>query len=196
MKVLTYRSEAGETPQSLSFQLFYGRGTLFQHDRHRSQKSLRKPARHDIWGRIIGRNCDNSFPLAIQSPLLTDFPPPSPPLSKSGLKLVCNVKIVYGNLKSEKSTIRLCIETSMKLYVHEFGFWSTGKNKINSLFFLTQLKLYFEISNTKFKFLAFSLSQCADIFPPLMCFDSSARSRSKLSSSTKMTECKSVLLPP
>jgi hypothetical protein len=27
----------------------------------------------------------------------------SPPLSKSGLKLVCNVSIVYGNLKSENS---------------------------------------------------------------------------------------------
>jgi hypothetical protein len=29
------------------------------------------------------------------------FPPP--PLSKNGLKLVCNVNIVYGNLKSENS---------------------------------------------------------------------------------------------
>jgi hypothetical protein len=31
-----------------------------------------------------------------------DLTPP-PPLSKSGLKLVCNVNIVYGNLKSENS---------------------------------------------------------------------------------------------
>ncbi len=39
-----------------------------------------------------------------QSPLLTDFIPPSPPPpSKSGLKLVCNVNIVYGNLMSENS---------------------------------------------------------------------------------------------
>jgi hypothetical protein len=30
-------------------------------------------------------------------------PPPPPSLSKSGLKLVCNVNIVYGNLKSENS---------------------------------------------------------------------------------------------
>ncbi len=30
-------------------------------------------------------------------------PPPPPSLSKSGLKLVCNVKIVYGILKSENS---------------------------------------------------------------------------------------------
>jgi hypothetical protein len=31
-----------------------------------------------------------------------DFTPP-PALSKSGLKLICNVNIVYGNLKSENS---------------------------------------------------------------------------------------------
>jgi hypothetical protein len=30
-------------------------------------------------------------------------PPPPPPRRKSGLKLVCNVTIVYGNLKSENS---------------------------------------------------------------------------------------------
>ncbi len=37
-----------------------------------------------------------------QSPLLTDINPPPPPhLSKSGLKPVCNVNIVCGNLKSE-----------------------------------------------------------------------------------------------
>jgi hypothetical protein len=36
------------------------------------------------------------------SPLLTDFTPYTP-LSKSGLKLVCNINIVHGNLKSEKS---------------------------------------------------------------------------------------------
>ncbi len=41
-------------------------------------------------------------PWYSQSPLLTDFTqPPPPPLSKRCLKLVCNVKIVYGNLKSE-----------------------------------------------------------------------------------------------
>ncbi len=42
------------------------------------------------------------FLLAIRkSPLLTDFAPF--PLSKSGLKLFCYVKIVYGNTKSESS---------------------------------------------------------------------------------------------
>ncbi len=40
-----------------------------------------------------------------QSPLLTVYTPPPPPptLSKSCLKLVCNVNIVYRNLKSENS---------------------------------------------------------------------------------------------
>jgi|LakMenE01Jun11ns_1017448.scaffolds.fasta_scaffold8432406_1 hypothetical protein len=51
-------------------------------------------------GRILGRNWDTilkSFPPCYsQSPLLTDLLPP--PLSKSGLKLVCNV-----NLKPENS---------------------------------------------------------------------------------------------
>jgi hypothetical protein len=44
------------------------------------------------------------------------------PLEKSGLKLVCNINIVYRNLKFKNS--RLCPETSTKLYVHEFGFCS------------------------------------------------------------------------
>jgi hypothetical protein len=56
-------------------------------------------------GRILGRNWDKVlrvFILAIQkSPLLTDFTPPPPPLSKGDLKLVCTVNIVYGNLKSK-----------------------------------------------------------------------------------------------
>ncbi len=57
------------------------------------------------WGRILGRNWDKSlkrFPSCYSpSSLLTDFPPPPPPtpFSQSGLKLVCNVNIVYGNLK-------------------------------------------------------------------------------------------------
>ncbi len=55
-----------------------------------------------LWGRILGRNWDKSLPPCyLQSPQLTDFTPPPPPPSKSGLKLVCNVNIVYGNLKSE-----------------------------------------------------------------------------------------------
>ncbi len=45
-----------------------------------------------------------SFPPCYShSILLTDFTPPPPPPSKSGLKLACNVNIVYGNHKSENS---------------------------------------------------------------------------------------------
>ncbi len=40
-------------------------------------------------------------PCYSQSPLLTGFTTPLP--GKSGLKLVFDVNIVYGNLKSEKS---------------------------------------------------------------------------------------------
>ncbi len=42
---------------------------------------------------------------------------PSPPaLSKSDMKLVCNVNNIYGNLKSEKS------QEKKAFYVYEFGF--------------------------------------------------------------------------
>ncbi len=59
------------------------------------------------WGRILGRNWDKSlksFLLAIHSHLYYGFySPRSPLLSKSGLKLFCNVNIEYGNLKSENT---------------------------------------------------------------------------------------------
>ncbi len=58
-------------------------------------------------GRILGRNWNKSLktcpPFYSQSPRLFLTPPPPILLSKSELKLVCNVKIVYGNLKSENS---------------------------------------------------------------------------------------------
>ncbi len=61
-------------------------------------------------GWIIGLNWDivlsniKKFSQSYsQSPLLTDFTPPPPPLINSGLKLVCIVNIVYGSLKSENS---------------------------------------------------------------------------------------------
>ncbi len=74
-------------------------------------------------GRILGRywkkNLKSFPPCYLQSPLQTDLsPPPFPPPSKSGLNLVSNVNIVYGNLKSENSQ-----DYAQKLYVHEFGFW-------------------------------------------------------------------------
>ncbi len=47
---------------------------------------------------VIGTKVFRVFLLAIHS-----HPSPPPLPSKSGLKLVCNVNIVYGNLKSENS---------------------------------------------------------------------------------------------
>ncbi len=59
------------------------------------------------------------------------YPPPL--LSKSGLKLVCNVKIVYTETSSLRTLkIRLCPKTSRKSYVHEFGF-CTHRSKILSV---------------------------------------------------------------
>jgi hypothetical protein len=75
-------------------------------------------------GRILGRIWDKSLksfpPCYSQSPLLPFFPPPPPPRppSKSGLKLVCNVKMETSILQLS----RLCPDTSTKLYIHEFGF--------------------------------------------------------------------------
>ncbi len=74
---------------------------------------------------VIGTKVFKSFPPCYsQSYLPTDFTPPA--LSKGSLKLVCNVNIVYGNLKSEN--FQIIPETSTKLYVHEFGFWSCLDN--------------------------------------------------------------------
>jgi hypothetical protein len=47
--------------------------------------------------------------------------PPPPPHSTSCLKLVCNVNIVYENLKSENSQDYVQKTHSTKLNVHEFG---------------------------------------------------------------------------
>ncbi len=58
--------------------------------------------------RILGRNWDQSlksFLPAIHSHLYGFYSPPPPPPSKSGLKLVRNVNIVNGNLKSEHSQV-------------------------------------------------------------------------------------------
>ncbi len=56
--------------------------------------------------RILGRKWDKIlgvFPLLFTVISTKGFSSPPPPPSKSGLKLVCNVNIVYGNLKSENS---------------------------------------------------------------------------------------------
>jgi hypothetical protein len=53
---------------------------------------------------IIGTTVLGLFLLAIHSHLYKQFYP-HPPLSKSGLKLVCNVNIVYGSLKPDNSYV-------------------------------------------------------------------------------------------
>jgi hypothetical protein len=77
---------------------------------------------------VIGTKVLRVFLLAIHSHLLYKRMLLPLPLSKIGLKLVCNVNIV--NLKSENSQDRLYPVTSSKLYVHEFGFririWYSG----------------------------------------------------------------------
>ncbi len=59
------------------------------------------------WGRILGSNWDKVsrvFLPAIHSHIYWRFfTSPSPPPDKGGLKLGCNVNILYGNLKSENS---------------------------------------------------------------------------------------------
>jgi hypothetical protein len=53
---------------------------------------------------VIGTKVLRVFLLVIHShPLQTGLNPPLPPPSKIGLKLVCNVNILYGNLKSKES---------------------------------------------------------------------------------------------
>jgi hypothetical protein len=53
-------------------------------------------------GSILGRNWDKSLKSCPPCySLLTDFTTPPPPQGKSGLKLVFNVNIEYGNLKYE-----------------------------------------------------------------------------------------------
>ncbi len=53
---------------------------------------------------VIGTKVLRVFLLAIHSPTTKEFYSLPPPLlGQSGLKLVCNVNIVYGNLKSEIS---------------------------------------------------------------------------------------------
>ncbi len=134
-------------------------------------------------GRTLGRNWNKSLkscpPCHSQSPLLTDFyyPPPFPhTLSKSGMKLVCNVNIVYG-ISSLRT--RICPETSSKLYVHEFGFCSSvaqcrankSYERVDWSFFLLRLtfsawlveplpkisfKRFLQTTKTKCSFLSFS----------------------------------------
>jgi hypothetical protein len=70
------------------------------------QQSFIRSSNHHIWsvnrGRTLGHIIGTKVLLfAVTS--TNGFYSPPPPLSKSGLKLVCNIDIVYGNLKSENS---------------------------------------------------------------------------------------------
>jgi hypothetical protein len=77
----------------------------------------------------FGRNWDKSFksfsPCTVTS-TYGFYSPPPPPLEKNGLKLVCNVNIVYRKINSENYQ-DYAQKLQMKLYVHEFGFWLEGR---------------------------------------------------------------------
>jgi hypothetical protein len=62
------------------------------------------------------------LPFTVSSPIV--FYPPPPPPGKSSLKLVCNVNIVYGNLKSENSQDYAPKPQRNCTFMHELGFWS------------------------------------------------------------------------
>jgi hypothetical protein len=51
----------------------------------------------------MGQTSEEVFSLLFTITSTKIFYSPSPPLEQSGLKLVCNVKIEYGHLKSENS---------------------------------------------------------------------------------------------
>ncbi len=61
--------------------------------------------------------------LAIHCHLYKRILPPSPLLSKSGLKLVCNVCKHCIRKPQVWELSRSCPEFSTKLNIHEFGFW-------------------------------------------------------------------------
>ncbi len=92
------------------------------------------------WGRILRTNVLIVFLLAnhnSQSPRILPIPPPPPP-TKSDLKLICNVKIEQGNLRSKNSQDNEIMPRNLKkLYVHEFGFWG----RRNSFSLLAKLQL-------------------------------------------------------
>ncbi len=76
-------------------------------------------------GQILGRNWDKSlksFPPCYSVTSANGFYSASP-LRKSGLKLVYNLNMVYGNIKSENSQDNAQIPQRHFTYnVHEFNF--------------------------------------------------------------------------
>jgi hypothetical protein len=123
MLVLNYIPRCGErgwwTPVGWTHQLVQVQDSLLV----REGGGGRGPSR----GRILGRNWDKSlksFPSCYSQLQLLTVTAPHPPSSKSGLKLVCNVKTLYRIWKPHVWDFSsLCRpETSTKLYVHENGF--------------------------------------------------------------------------
>jgi hypothetical protein len=77
----------------------------------------------DVIRTKVFRDSSLLFTVTSTTDLTPPPPPPHPTPGKSGWKRVCNVNIVYRNFKSENSQ-DYGPETSMKLYVHEFAFWT------------------------------------------------------------------------
>jgi hypothetical protein len=75
-----------------------------------------------VWARILGCNWDKK---------LKSFPPCYLHCT-NGLKLVCYVNIKYENLKSENSQ-DYSQKPQLKLYVHEFGFWTACVDGLRQL---------------------------------------------------------------
>ncbi len=103
--MLTLFRSCGPPPSWTSFKL--PAGCTFFHFclliclQHRVQRSVREGLPEAEFLDVIGAKSLKSFPPCYsQSPLLILH---SSPWRKSGLKLVCNVNIVYGNLMSENS---------------------------------------------------------------------------------------------
>jgi hypothetical protein len=71
---------------------------------------------------VIGIKVLGVFLLAIHSHLYKRILPPTPKKKVSGLKVVGNVNIEYGILKSENSQ-DYDQKTQTKLSVQEFSFW-------------------------------------------------------------------------
>jgi hypothetical protein len=73
---------------------------------------------HLVGGLVISSFSSCSYELMTFRSARGDTPPPL----QSGLKLVCNVNIVHGNLKSENSR-DYAQKPQRNFYVHELGFW-------------------------------------------------------------------------
>ncbi len=88
---------------------------------------------HSSWGRILGRNPNKSlqsfppwdfFYFKLTQPLTVSVKNIGGKPDRKPYPLPCGFRNPYRNLKSENSQLsRLCLEPSMKSFVHEFCFW-------------------------------------------------------------------------